>query len=219
MGSIRIRSPVIKCGYINSICSHQADAVNDDSCRPGRRCDRRRIGTGGSPSIGEHNHYLAVGGWPGQKSRRFFKGISMVGASACSQAVYRRLKIGNRCNQLRIFHRLICKAYYRNPASASDISILTAVSGLVDNIDKCICSQLQIFNSSSRHASRAVQHQDNIYRIAGNIRCSRQRKNNLEKTVTGHRPLAQGSLLHSPPVNFFNLLFPKSLRMIGNTGS
>ena len=75
----------------------------------------------------------------------------MVGVAAGGQRIYRRFQIGHRGDQLGILCCRTGKADDSDAAAGADLAVLCAVSGLVNNVDKCFCAVFKICQCTSRH--------------------------------------------------------------------
>ena len=100
----------------------------------------------------------------------------MVGGAAGGQRVHRGLQVGHRGDELGVLGGRLGKADYADAAAGANLPC-PAAGGLVDDVDEGIRAGLEIGKGAARHAAGAVQDEDDVGGVAGDIGlgCERQR--------------------------------------------
>ena len=64
------------------------------------------------------------------------------------------------------------------------MAVPTAVGGLVNDLDKFFCAQLEVGQGAALHAAGAVKNQNNVGGVCGDIGCGGQGQRHIKGAVT-----------------------------------
>ena len=107
----------------------------------------------------------------------------MVGGAAGGQRVHRSLQVGHRGDELGVLGGRLGKADHADAAAGADVAVLAAVGGLVDDVDKGLGAVFQVGQGAARHAAGAVQDEDDVGGVAGDIGLGCERQRHLESAA------------------------------------
>ena len=98
------------------------------------------------------------------------EGVGMIGGTSGSELIHGRFQRVHGGDQLCVCRGGAGEADDADPAAGTDLPVLSAVRGFIDDVDKCFGAGFEAGERRPCHTAGAVQNQDDVRWIGSDIR-------------------------------------------------